>query len=118
MASSPGSKKAFHNKAPDGGCSSKDQLLNRRLFQPCPWQECEQSGKTENLNKSPQGHKKCPCGKAGHGGKLFGRTFGVQSLRGKWLCTKKVPLCGEPVPEVLLSRLPLLSVGLYPAAFF
>ena len=27
----------------------------------------------------------------------------MQSLRGKWLCTKKVPLCGEPVPEVLLS---------------
>jgi len=39
-------------------------------------------------------------------------------LRGKWLCTKEVPLCGEPVPEVLLSRLPLLKVGLYPAAFF
>ena len=74
--------------------------------------------KNKNLNKSPQGHKKCPCGEAGHGGKLFGRTFGVQSLRGKWLCTKEVPLCGEPVPEVLLSRLPLLKVGLYPAAFF
>jgi len=37
---------------------------------------------------------------------LFGRTFGVQSLRKFWLCTEEVPLCGEPVPEVLLSRLP------------
>jgi hypothetical protein len=61
---------------------------------------------TEKLNKSPCGHKKCPSGEAGHGGKLFGRTFGMQSLRKFWLCTEEVPLCGEPVPEVLLSRLP------------
>jgi hypothetical protein len=27
-------------------------------------------------------------------------------LAGKWLCNSEVPLCGEPVPEVLLSRLP------------
>ena len=36
-----------------------------------------------------------------------GRSFGVQPLRGGWLSNRRGPrFAGEPVPEVLLSRLP------------
>ncbi len=36
-----------------------------------------------------------------------GRSFGVQPLRGGWLSNRRGPrVSGEPVPEVLLSRLP------------
>jgi len=87
MARSRCLKKLFHNKAPDDRhCGNINEVLK--------------------LSGHPYGRKKCPNRMAGHGGKLFGRTFGMQSLRKKWLCTKEVPLCGEPVPEVLLSRLP------------
>lgn len=40
-----------------------------------------------------------------------GRSFGVQPLRGGWLSNRRGPrFAGEPVPEVLLSRLPSRSL--------
>jgi hypothetical protein len=39
-------------------------------------------------------------------GELFGRTFGVQSLRGVAVSCVSSLECRGPVPEVLLSRLP------------